>query len=246
MQQLLSLVLPKPRDAKSRKVIRSLRKVRRDLSTCRNLDVILNLLHAKIDSSVSSEIANAWQDLQEHTSKLRKKEFARTHKRLRRVDILDVIEKTQRLLNGSKRELLPDFAPSINQSLAEWRASYTKATIDRSPDTLHKLRLAGKRLRYRLELLAEVKSTGLKPHIESLKALQDLLGRWHDRHVLIEFAKEFIDQSANDDGHEECYRGLQAALETEKRENQAAIESILEQAESFRIRATTLERALQT
>lgn len=56
---------------------------------------------------------------------------------------------------------------------------------DRSPpEALHDLRKKGKELRYLLEFFASLYPKGVtKPMVRTLKALQDTLGRFHDRHV---------------------------------------------------------------
>lgn len=51
-------------------------------------------------------------------------------------------------------------------------------------DDLHRLRITTKVLRYRTELLFEVGAKHLKAQLQSLAALQDAIGIWHDRHVL--------------------------------------------------------------
>jgi CHAD domain-containing protein len=53
------------------------------------------------------------------------------------------------------------------------------------PEALHELRKQGKELRYLLELFGSelYPSEIVKPMIKTLKALQDVLGRHHDRHV---------------------------------------------------------------
>src|SRR5918994_5596327 len=98
LQQVVSLLFPKPRRGKSRKVLRSLRTVRRDWSVCRNLDVNLDLLREKLDSVKANANRDAWYHLREYLSDLRAQEFTGARKRLRRMDLLALIEKTQRLL----------------------------------------------------------------------------------------------------------------------------------------------------
>src|SRR5918994_1727695 len=98
LQQVIALLFPKPRRGKSRKVLWSLRTVRRDWSVCRNLDVNLDLLREKLDSVKANANRDAWYHLREYLSDLRAQEFTGARKRLRRMDLLALIEKTQRLL----------------------------------------------------------------------------------------------------------------------------------------------------
>jgi triphosphatase len=59
------------------------------------------------------------------------------------------------------------------------------------PERLHAVRIAVKKLRYAVELEAEVSSAGkLTPHLRTLKRNQERLGRLHDRQVLIEQVRQ--------------------------------------------------------
>ncbi len=57
-----------------------------------------------------------------------------------------------------------------------------RAACDGSPTSagLHRLRLAGKRLRYSLELFVECYGPGLQGHLRSLRTIQDRLGAISD------------------------------------------------------------------
>lgn len=52
------------------------------------------------------------------------------------------------------------------------------------PESLHRLRIAGKHLRYALETYPDARGANKKLWISWLKALQDALGQWRDRHLL--------------------------------------------------------------
>jgi CHAD domain-containing protein len=59
-------------------------------------------------------------------------------------------------------------------------------------DTLHKLRISAKRLRYAMELFAPLWPSGLKDEIKVARALQDAGGQYHDWCVLCENLKAEI------------------------------------------------------
>jgi CHAD domain-containing protein len=242
LQQVVSMLFPKPRTDNARDVLRSLRKVRRDLSPCRNLDVILKILQEKIETT--GAVVDAWQNVRQHAFDLRDKDFARARKRLRRVDLGDFSEKAQRLLKSSEKAITADFVPFVNHSLVKWQDYCRRAAIDPSRDSLHALRLAGKQLRYRLEVMAEFECADTYSCVKSLKALQDTLGQWHDRYVLIRFVEDYTGKPGNRHGNEESHAALKNALEAEKQDNQGTIASILRQAES--LRATIAQHGLQT
>ena len=57
---------------------------------------------------------------------------------------------------------------------------------------LHAMRIAAKRLRYTLEIFAELYPDTLKPPIKAVKEMQDLLGDLHDSDVWIAFVPQFM------------------------------------------------------
>ena len=84
------------------------------------------------------------------------------------------------------------------------------------------------------ELLANLGHTSVKPRIKALKSLQDELGDWHDRHVLLQFIAEFIGRPEFLVSHPDTGRVLLAEMERERRRNDAAVSNILKSAENTR------------
>ena len=73
-----------------------------------------------------------------------------------------------------------------------------------------------------------------KPQVKSLKLLQDDLGNWHDRSVLLRFVAEFIGRPDFLMNHPETGRALLAEMERERRKNDASVSVILKRAEKTR------------
>jgi CHAD domain-containing protein len=72
-------------------------------------------------------------------------------------------------------------------------AFYQQALFESTdPTTLHKLRIAAKKLRYSLEFFAQIYDKQLTPHLEQIRKLQELLGNIHDCDVMIEFLQKHI------------------------------------------------------
>jgi CHAD domain-containing protein len=71
------------------------------------------------------------------------------------------------------------------QRAARLRAAIHAASGLYSPERLHDVRIAGKKLRYALEVNHEVRGSRAPGRIRTLKRAQDLLGRMHDLEVLI-------------------------------------------------------------
>jgi len=97
-------------------------------------------------------------------------------------------------------------------------------------DQIHALRIAGKRLRYRAELLAELGEATAKPQVKTLKSLQDKLGDWHDRIVLLQLIAEFISRPEFLVDHPAAGRALLAEMERERHKNEVATHAILKSA----------------
>jgi len=237
LQQVVSLMFPKPGRAKSRRVIRSLRDLRRDWGSCRNLDVDLALLQEKLESPATDGVRDAWNYVRECLVELREQELARARKRFRRLDIPAFIEKTQRLFKSIKTKHVQDLRlkESFADTLAEWREAVAQAKSRQDPEHLHELRISGKRLRYQLEIIAELGDTAAKDQVTSLKGLQDELGRWHDCYVLLQFVEELIKKPAFVSDHPEFQQILERDIDSERRKNDAAVDEILKQAENLQL-----------
>jgi len=65
-----------------------------------------------------------------------------------------------------------------------------------SLETIHALRIEGKRLRYLLEFFSGVLGSGPTPAIEALVALQDHIGELHDAEVATGLLREFLTRGA--------------------------------------------------
>jgi triphosphatase len=90
------------------------------------------------------------------------------------------------------RHILP---AKICSHYAKVRA-YEPVLGQASIETLHALRIAGKRLRYLLEFFSEVLGPGRDEAIETMVALQDHLGELHDSAVTIGLLRDFLVRSA--------------------------------------------------
>ena len=123
---------------------------------------------------------------------------------------------------------------SIDEALAVWNEALQNAQENPQVDQIHALRIAGKRLRYRAELLKELGHASVKRRIKALKLLQDELGNWHDRHVLLQFIAEFIGRPDFLVDHPETAHALLAEMERERQTNDIAVSSILKSAEKTR------------
>jgi CHAD domain-containing protein len=236
LQQILRVLFPKPAPKQCRKLIRMLRKVRRALGDCRNHDVMGELIREKIDAAGNPVVRDAWDQLKVRVQERQKRELIRAREELSQCDIVDFVNRARRLLGSAQwsKEIEPTLTKGITRALEEWTQAVDATKESQTPEQIHALRIAGKRLRYRVEMLAELGDGSAKARIKTLKTLQDQLGQWHDHHVLVRLAAKFLSRSDFLATHPDLSRALLVEMERERRRNDTAVGNILKSAEKIR------------
>jgi CHAD domain-containing protein len=233
LQQVFRLLFPKPLKRKQRKVVRTLRNVRRALGNCRNLDVSLDMVQEKMATATSAVRQEGWKNIQEFLQEQRASEIVAARQALAQCDIVAFVAKTRSLLesiasdenSGRPYEILKK---SAKEALTEWEDALELAKENPQPDQLHMLRIACKRLRYSLELLVEIGETSAKTLIKSLKAVQNDLGQWHDRQIMLKLVTEFMMN------HPNISRTFLTEIDRERHRNEAVPGTLLKSAEKLR------------
>jgi CHAD domain-containing protein len=236
LQEAFRVLFPQPRIGKSRKLVRTLRRVRRALGDCRNVDATLSLIDHKLNATTGASVHEPWDLVRNYLRDKRLRQAAQAHDELARYDITQFATRTRSLLepDGFAQEPEELLKQSVEKALADWNEALREAQENPQVDQIHALRIAGKRLRYRAELLADLGDASAKPQVKSLKLLQDDLGNWHDRSVLLRFVAEFIGRPDFLMNHPETGRALLAEMERERRKNDASVSAILKRAEKTR------------
>lgn len=83
---------------------------------------------------------------------------------------------------------------SISNALNTFLKHQDFIASDADSDKLHAMRIAGKRLRYTLEIFAPLYADDLKPFILVMKDIQDLLGEFHDADVWVSWLPKFVEK----------------------------------------------------
>lgn len=242
LQQTLRLLLPKGKSSAGRKLLRLLRKVRRAFGSCRNLDVSLHLIESKLNATTTPSLRSAWDAVRLWLEEKRATEIARGRAELKRHDLTNFIARAQARLESvdENPESIARLKERAKDALGEWRDALVAAKEEPQNKRIHALRIAGKRLRYRAETIAELGDPSVKQLLEGLKALQDDLGNWHDRSVLRDFVADFIGRPgflAEEPGR--C-RALLSDMEREKQRDHAAIADAITKAEQLAEKNTTV------
>jgi CHAD domain-containing protein len=172
--------------SKAGKATRKIRRLTRALGTVRELDVTLTLLDELASAAEVSR--TAVEDVRAHV--VRERDTRRTVmlKRLQRVDA-----------DKLGRRLASVGAALESATEEPWRRTLCSRLLRRSkrlsvamdaagqlysPERLHEVRIAAKRLRYGLELAFDSGAKQAGAHVRTIKRAQDLLGKLHDLQVL--------------------------------------------------------------
>ena len=236
LQETFRVLSPKPRTGRNRKLVRTLRQVRRALGNCRNNDVTIGLVEGKLNSTKASTNNQTWDLVRDYLRAKRERQIARAREELAEHNIMQFVSRTRNLLDTCQLQDEPEalLKQSVEQSLVDWNETLREAKENSQVDQIHALRIAGKRLRYRAELLAELGDVSVKPRIKALKSLQDELGNWHDRYVLLQLMAEFIARPDFLVEQPEASRALLAQMERERHKNELTVSAILKSADKTR------------
>ena len=169
-----------------RKAEKKIRKLTQALGTVREMDVTVQILDEFAQTNALPR--NALEDVRAHVIAERDRRRAVMLQRLRRVD-------TDRLRARLEEASI---VAAVTDS-AEWREALTARVAHRvkrltaaiqeagqmyAAEQLHAVRIATKKLRYGLELIADARLAPVRPLVNTLKRAQDTLGKLHDLQVI--------------------------------------------------------------
>jgi CHAD domain-containing protein len=192
------------------------------------------LIQAKIESTGNPVARDALDQLKTFLIAERRESLVRACEKLSRYDLIDFISRSQVLLfsagrNGAEKNL----SVRIGDAVEDWLRALDAAKEAVEPQRVHRLRIAGKRLRYSIELQADLGDANAKSQTRALKQLQDQLGDWHDRVLLLETAADFLARKDFLSSHPDLSRALLVEMERERRKNESALGSVLKAAEKI-------------
>jgi len=235
LQQALRLLLPSSKFSGARRLMRTPRKVRRAFGACRNLDATLGLVDKKLAAAATGSLRQSWDTVRLWLEQKRWTELERARRELIRHDLIDFIVRVQTRLESIDLEPknIGTLGEKARDAFAAWKNALESAKADPQVKQIHAFRVAGKRLRYRAESLAELGDTSVKRLVQGLKALQDDLGDWHDRCVLRRQVAEFIGRPGFLADEPGMCRGLLLEMERDKQRDHATLNDVLLRAEKL-------------
>jgi len=174
-----------------------LRKIRRRLGPLRDMDVMIEHLE-KLESHPTQGAAATW--LKTHLHQQRDDERAESKEKAGSADLLSKLGAWWHV-----REEIVDARESVDSRLAQSLHLQLDAFVERAEGIVrqlsreapakerqdpHELRIAGKLLRYTLELAQSEGHDLPAAVLREFKRMQELLGNWHDDVVLIQCAMQ--------------------------------------------------------
>ena len=174
------------RHSKAGKAGRKIRRLTQALGGVRELDVTLHLLDELASSDELSRAA--LQDLRLHVMAERDQKREAMLARLASVNINKLDRRLKSVTEAVDRDASGAWRQALGARLIK-RAKVLAGAIDQAgqlytPEHLHQVRIATKKLRYALELAADSAVASASPHVRALKRTQETLGRLNDLQVL--------------------------------------------------------------
>jgi CHAD domain-containing protein len=235
LQQTLRAFLTKSKPSTNRKLLRLLRKVRRAFGACRNLDVTIALIEKRRDAITAPSLRRSWKAVSQWLEGQRAKASGDARDQLKRCDLTDFVSRAQTRIDAiaGHPKGVAQLWQRAGDALAAWKEALAAAKADPQIERIHGFRIAGKRLRYRVESLAELGDPSVKPLLQGLKALQNDLGDWHDRKVLQQYVADFIARPGFLAQKPGLCRALLIEMERDKQRDQALINEVVPKAEQL-------------
>lgn len=197
LQEALAVLSSSSPSKAAKRQRRMLRRVRRALGSWRNLDVVLEEVRARRRATRSAVKRAGWSLVRDYLAERRVDETIRARKELVHENLGGFRAEASAVAAG----LLGDASPSaawqavsvrVEDAWGEWHDALSRAREAPRVDTVHALRIATKRLRYRVELARELDAQGTEPVLEWARRVQQGLGEWHDRQVFHQLVAESL------------------------------------------------------
>jgi CHAD domain-containing protein len=197
VQEALSVLTSTSPSKRADRLRRTLRRARRALGSWRNLDVSLQEVTRRRRATRSPRRRAAWNLVREYLEERRLEETIHARKRLVRASLRNFRPRATPVVERLLRGMPPESAwhsirNRIEQAWGEWQRAFSAASASPTIPAVHALRIATKRLRYRVEMARELDEVGAEPVLRWARHVQQGLGDWHDRQVLHQLVAEAL------------------------------------------------------
>lgn len=183
---------------------KEIQTITKALGNARDLDIQIDLLNRFYTGTLEERYKPGINRLLLRLNQQREKAQKKVTRTLEDLQAQGTLEQMRRQLceMTAGSESLYLFAPSlykhafeaISSTLEEFLSYEAHIHDPEKVAELHAMRIAGKHLRYTLEVFAPIYGHTLDPHVRAMKELQDLLGEIHDNDVWIAWLPKFIEK----------------------------------------------------
>ncbi len=181
-----------------------IRQITKSLGSARDLDIQIERLSQLYDESLDPAFKPGYQRVLLRLKQRRAKAQIKVEKSLKKMQEERSLEKirlgVERISMNTEDIYL--YTPSlyqraftaINTSLEDFLCHEEYITSPENIEELHAMRIAGKKLRYSIELFAPIYKQAMFPYIQIMKEIQNQLGNIHDDDIWISWLPKFIDK----------------------------------------------------
>lgn len=236
LQQLLRALHSVKNKKPAKKAGDFLRALRQALGPLRNLDVMAEMAAARAQAGHSAATRGTWLGIASAIEKERAEENARAREAMKDFDLTGFLDRMTRTLHSRSAQDsdAKDLQETTERRFQSWSDALSQVVTEPTVKRLHALRIAGKRLRYSIELRAAVSDGTLKPLAQSLAKLQDNLGAWHDVHTLMQYVDAYLNQKELRAERAGESRALLSEVEREQKRGQTQADEAIAAAQSLR------------
>ena len=206
-------------DVKGQQPDRDVRRVARALGPVRELDVTLaEFAH---ECGVRKWTGPVFEQIGHHLEEERERRRRTMEAKLDRLDLERLEDRTRALADACEARPATAWVGHLTARLRKRARRFEEALQAAGmlyvPERIHRVRIAGKKLRYTLELARSAAGAPVSRQIATLKRLQDLLGRLHDLQVLEEYVRAVAADAAADRNTHVVFERVQRQIEDECR-----------------------------
>jgi len=176
--------------------------ITRALGNARDLDVQIQFLQLECQGDLSERYKPGYEHLLLRLTQLRANTQQEVNSTIHTLQRNQIFEEILDVLKGARIEDNDFYSPSlyelaqraINKALTVFLSYHDIIQDPNNSEKLHQMRIAGKRLRYTMEIFRPLYREAIDPLIDVMKGIQDQLGDIHDCDVWIAWLSEFIRQ----------------------------------------------------
>jgi CHAD domain-containing protein len=181
-----------------------IRKVLHALGNARDLDIQIVQLTALYDDHLDAKYKPGYNRLLLRLKQSRTKAQKKVNKTLFKLSESQTLDQMTHWLEKQidkadqplsyPQPLFQKAHDEIEEALSGFLKFQNAIELENNSDKLHAMRIAGKHLRYTMEIFSPIYEGVLDPFIIVMKDIQDLLGAFHDNDVWVTWLPKFINK----------------------------------------------------